>query len=165
MDSKEIRDKFIKYFTDSPRNHKEIDPAPLVLENDPSTLFTSAGMQPLVPYLLGEVHPKGKKLVNSQPSIRLGDIEEVGDNRHITFFEMLGNWSLGDYFKDEQLPWIYEFITNELGIEKGRLWVSVFEGTKDVPKDEESYGIWKNLGLPDDKIIFYGAQIAILKTQ
>ena len=158
MDSKEIRDKFIKYFTDSPRNHKEIDPAPLVLENDPSTLFTSAGMQPLVPYLLGEVHPKGKKLVNSQPSIRLGDIEEVGDNRHITFFEMLGNWSLGDYFKDEQLPWIYEFITNELGIEKGRLWVSVFEGTKDVPKDEESYGIWKNLGLPDDKIIFYGAK-------
>lgn len=156
MDSKEIRDKFIKYFTDSPREHKEIDPAPLVLENDPSTLFTSAGMQPLVPYLLGEVHPRGKRLVNSQPSIRLGDIEEVGDNRHTTFFEMLGNWSLGDYWKDEQLSWIYDFFTGELNIDKNRLWISVFEGASGVEKDVESFEIWKDLGISENKIVFYG---------
>src|SRR3990170_3230704 len=157
MTGSEIRKKFIEYFKASPRNHKEISPAPLVLENDSSTLFTSAGMQPLVPYLLGEPHPLGKRLVNSQPSIRLQDIEEVGDNRHTTFFEMLGNWSLGDYFKEEQLGWILEFFVSELGLSKDKLWISVFEGTPDVPRDEESAGIWKKLGIPDEKIIYYSA--------
>src|SRR3989337_3071079 len=115
MRASEVREKYLKFFKASPRDHKEISPAPLVLENDPTTLFTSSGMQPLIPYLMGEPHPEGKRLVNSQPSIRLEDIEEVGDNRHTTFFEMLGNWSLGDYFKEEQLGWILEFFTKELG--------------------------------------------------
>ncbi len=155
MKASEVREKYINFFKSSPRDHKKIDPAPLVLENDPSTLFTSAGMQPLVPYLLGEPHPEGKKLVNSQPSIRLGDIEEVGDNRHTTFFEMLGNWSLGDYFKAEQLEWAYEFFTKELSIDKDHLWVSVFEGSASVPKDNESFEIWKKLGVTENKIVFY----------
>jgi len=154
MDSKTIRDKFIKFFTD--RGHKEIPAAPLVPENDPSTLFTSSGMQPLVPYLLGQVHPEGKRLVNSQPSFRAEDIEEVGDNRHTTFFEMLGNWSLGDYFKKEQIPWFWEFLTKELNLPKEKLYVSLFEGDELVPKDNESYEIWKSLGFSDDHIFFYG---------
>jgi len=156
MKASEVREKYLKFF--EKRGHKRIPPSPLVLENDTSTLFTSAGMQPLVPYLVGEPHPKGKKLTNSQPSIRLGDIEEVGDNRHTTFFEMLGNWSLGDYFKKEQLSWILEFFTNELGISKERLWVSVFEGSKDVPRDTESFEIWKKLGIPQERIVYYGAK-------
>ena len=114
-------------------------------QNDPTALFTSAGMQPLVPYLKGEIHPKGKRLVDYQPSLRLQDIEEVGDNRHITFFEMLGNWSLGDYFKKEQIPWVFEFFTKELGLPAEKLWVSVFEGNKEVSKDTESYELWKSL--------------------
>ncbi|MDO8577053.1 MAG: alanine--tRNA ligase [Candidatus Daviesbacteria bacterium] len=154
MTSKDIRDKYIKFFTD--KGHKEIAPAKLVPENDPSTLFTSSGMQPLVPYLLGQVHPAGKRLVNSQPCFRAEDIEEVGDNRHTTFFEMLGNWSLGDYFKKEQLAWVWEFLTKELELPKEKLYVSVFEGNEDVPKDVESYELWKSLGLPEDHIYFYG---------
>lgn len=154
MDSKTIRDKFIKFFVE--RGHKEIAPAKLVPENDPTTLFTSSGMQPLVPYLLGQEHPEGKRLVDSQPSFRAEDIEEVGDNRHTTFFEMLGNWSLGDYFKKEQIPWFWEFLTKELNLAKEKLYVSVFEGNDDVPKDNESYEIWKGLGIPDDHIFFYG---------
>ena len=122
----EIRKKYLDFF--EKKGHKEISPAPLVLEGDPTTLFTSAGMQPLIPYLKGEKHPLGRRLCDSQPSLRLQDIEEVGDNRHTTFFEMLGNWSLGDYFKEEQLSWCLEFFTKELGIKKERLWVSVFEG-------------------------------------
>lgn len=158
MKASEVREKYINFFKITPRNHKEIGPAPLVLEDDPSTLFTSAGMQPLVPYLLGETHPNGKRLVDSQPSIRMGDIEEVGDNRHTTFFEMLGNWSLGDYFKKEQLPWIFEFITRELSIDINKLWVSVFEGSGQVSKDEESAVIWKKLGIPEGRIVFYSAK-------
>ena len=158
MKAFEVREKFINFFEGSPRDHKEILPAPLVLESDPSTLFTSAGMQPLVPYLLGESHPNGKRLVDSQPSIRLGDVEEVGDNRHTTFFEMLGNWSLGDYFKAEQLSWVYEFLTKEISLDKERLWVSVFEGVEGVPKDTESASIWKKLGIPEEKIVFYNAK-------
>ena len=158
VSASEVREKYIKFFGSSPRSHAEIKPAPLVLEDDPTTLFTSAGMQPLVPYLLGESYPAGKRLVNSQPSIRLGDIEEVGDNRHTTFFEMLGNWSLGDYFKKEQLPWIYEFFVSELGLAKEKLWVSVFEGTPEVSKDNESYEIWKKLGIPEEKIFYYSAK-------
>jgi len=158
MTSNEIREKYLKFFISSPRAHREIVPAPLVLEGDPTTLFTSAGMQPLIPYLKGKGHPKGKRLVDSQPSIRLQDIEEVGDNRHITYFEMLGNWSLGDYFKKEQIPWIFEFFTKELNLPKEKLWVSVFEGYKNVPKDEESFVIWKKLGIPESRIFFYGVK-------
>jgi alanyl-tRNA synthetase len=157
MKASEVRSKYLKFFES--KGHLVVDPAPLVLENDPTTLFTSSGMQPLVPYLIGEPHPSGKKrLTNSQPSIRLQDIEEVGDNRHTTFFEMLGNWSLGDYFKKDQLGWIFEFLTKELGLAKEKLWVSVFAGNKEVPKDEESFGIWKSLGVPEKKIFFYGVK-------
>lgn len=147
MTAKEVREKYIDFFVKSPRNHKQISPAPLVLENDPTTLFTSSGMQPLVPYLMGEPHPDGKRLVNSQPSIRLQDIEEVGDNRHTTFFEMLGNWSLGDYFKVEQLPWVWEFLTKELGLDPKRLYVTVYKGNKKfgIAKDWESVAIWKEI--------------------
>src|SRR3989338_8249883 len=154
MDSKQIRDKYIKFFIE--RGHKEIAPSKLVPENDPTTLFTSSGMQPLVPYLLGQSHPEGKRLVNSQPSFRAEDIEEVGDTCHTTFFEMLGNWSLGEYFKKEQLEWFFEFLTKELNLPKEKLYVSVFEGDKNVPKDNESYEIWKSLGIPEEHIFFYG---------
>lgn len=156
MSSDEIREKYLNFFVS--RGHARIDPSPLVLEDDPTTLFTSAGMQPLVPFLKGEPHPKGKKLVNSQPSFRTVDIDEIGDNRHLTFFEMLGNWSLGDYFKKEQLGWCLEFFTKELGLAKEKLWISVFEGTKDVPKDEESIEIWKSLGIAEEKIRAYGVE-------
>ncbi len=154
MDSKQIREKYIKFFVE--KGHKEIAPAKLVPENDPTTLFTSSGMQPLVPYLLGQGHPEGKRLANSQPSFRAEDIEEVGDNRHTTFFEMLGNWSLGDYFKEDQLKWFWEFLTVELGLPKEKLYVSVFEGNDDVPKDNETAEIWKSLGIEDAHIFFYG---------
>lgn len=154
MTSKDIRDKYIKFFVE--RGHKQVAPAKLVPENDPTTLFTSSGMQPLVSYLLGQPHPEGKRLVNSQPSFRAEDIEEVGDNRHTTFFEMLGNWSLGDYFKKEQLSWFWEFLTKELNLPKEKLYVSVFEGDGGVPKDVESYKIWKSLGVDEEHIYFYG---------
>jgi len=158
MTTNEIRSKYLKFFQAPPRNHSLIPSAPLVPENDPTTLFNSAGMQPLVPYILGEPHPLGKRLVNSQKSFRSQDIEEVGDNRHETFFEMLGNWSLGDYFKKEQLPWIYEFLTKELGLDSKRIYVSVFSGNQTVPKDEESIGIWKSVGIPEDHIFTYDAK-------
>lgn len=156
MTSNEVREKYLKFFMSAPRMHREIAPAPLVLEGDPTTLFTSAGMQPLIPYLKGESHPKGKRLVDCQPSLRTVDIDEVGDNRHLTCLKMLGNWSLGDYFKKEQMPWIFEFFTKELGLSKEKLWASVFEGTKDVPKDTETFEIWKSLGIPESRIFFYG---------
>jgi alanyl-tRNA synthetase len=152
MTSGEIRQKYLQFF--EARGHKIIPAAPLVLANDPTTLFTSSGMQPLVPYLLGQPHPAGKRLVDSQPCFRAQDIEEVGDNRHTTFFEMLGNWSLGDYFKSEQLAWFWEFLTDELGLPSKRLAVTVFEGNADVPRDEESARIWKSLGMK--RIFYYG---------
>lgn len=158
MTAKEVRKKYIEFFKSPPRNHKEIAPAPLVLENDPTTLFTSSGMQPLVPYLLGKDHPEGKRLVDSQPSIRLQDIEEVGDNRHTTFFEMLGNWSLGDYFKKEQQSWIWEFFVEELGLPAEKLYVSVFEGNDEVPRDDEAVNVWKSLGVSEDHIYYYDAK-------
>lgn len=154
MTSREIREKYIKFFVE--KEHKEIPTAPLVLENDPTTLFTSAGMQPLVPYLKGEPYPLGKKLVNSQPSFRSQDIMEVGDNRHTTFFEMLGNWSLGDYFKEKQLAWFWEFLTKELGLAKEKLYVSVFGGGSGVDKDTETEKVWKKIGVPQSHIHFYG---------
>lgn len=162
MTSNEVREKYLKFFISAPRMHREIAPAPLVLEGDPTTLFTSAGMQPLIPYLKGESYLKGKRLVDCQPSLRTVDIDEVGDNRHLTYLKMLGNWSLGDYFKKEQIPWIFEFFTKEIGLSKERLWVSVFEGlpaqagTKTVSKDTETFEIWKSLGIPEDRIFFYG---------
>lgn len=144
----EVREKYLKFF--EKRGHKIIPSASLVPENDPTTLFTGSGMQPMVPYLLGEKHPLGNRIVDSQKCFRAEDIEEVGDNRHTTFFEMLGNWSLGDYFKKEQLPWIFEFLTNEeegLGLDPNKIYVTVFIGDEDMdlPRDEESIGIWKDL--------------------
>jgi alanyl-tRNA synthetase len=143
MKSSEVRKKFIEFY--KTRGHVEIPSAPLVPENDPTTLFNSSGMQPLVPYLLGQKHPSGNRLVNSQKAVRLQDIEEVGDNRHTTFFEMLGNWSLGDYFKEEQLQWIFSFLTRSIGLSPEKLYVSVFEGYGTVPKDDDSIRIWKNI--------------------
>ena len=141
----EIRSKYLEFF--KTRGHVDIGSASLVPQNDPTTLFTGSGMQPLIPYLLGQPHPQGKRLVNSQKSFRSGDIEEVGDNRHTTFFEMLGNWSLGDYFKKEQLPWFFEFLTDVVGLSPERLYVTVFAGDEknNIPRDDESVAIWKEL--------------------
>jgi len=152
----EVRKKYLGFFES--KEHAIIPPAPLVLENDPTTLFTSSGMQPLVPYLMGKKHELGTKLVDSQPCIRTVDIDEVGDNRHLTFFEMLGNWSLGDYFKKEQLAWIWEFLTKELELPKGKIFVSIFEGNDIVSKDIESFNIWKKLGVPENNIFEYGVK-------
>ncbi len=146
MDAQEIRAAYLKFF--EKRGHKRIANAPLIPQNDPTTLFTSSGMQPLVPYLLGEKHPLGDKLVNIQNSFRAVDIDEVGNNRHTTFFRMIGNWSLGSYFKQEQLPWFFTFITDHtegLGINPNNVYVTVFAGNKDVPRDTESIELWKSL--------------------
>jgi len=143
MTSKEIRQKYLDFFQKN--GHAVLPSASLLPENDPTTLFTSSGMQPLVPYLLGEKHPDGVRLVNSQKSFRAEDIEEVGDNRHTTFFEMLGNWSLGDYFKKEQLPWVFEFLTKEIGLDPKRLFVTVFRGNDEIGRDDESVNIWKDI--------------------
>ncbi len=148
MTVSEVRKRYLAFFTG--RGHAVIPSAPIVPENDPTTLFTSSGMQPLVPYLLGQPHPEGSRLVDSQMSFRAEDIEEIGDNRHTTFFEMLGNWSLGDYFKKEQLPWFFEFLTNKdegLGLDADRLYVTVFDGDEavDMPLDEEAVGIWRDV--------------------
>lgn len=161
MTASQIIQKYISFF--EKRGHKRIINSPLVPENDPTTLFTSSGMQPLVPYLLGEPHPQGKKLVNVQNCFRAQDIDEVGDNRHTTFFRMLGNWSLGDFFKKEQLPWLFEFLTKGLGLSAEKLYVSVFEGYQNIPRDEESETIWKGLfegaGInPEGRISYYGAE-------
>ena len=154
MTSKEVRQKYLDFF--KKKRHKEIIPAKLVLENDPTTLFVSAGMQPLIPYLKGETHTLGKRLVDSQPCFRSQDITGVGDNRHTTFFEMLGNWSLGDYFKKEQLEWLWQFLTEELKLSKEKLHVSIFEGDEIIPKDEECLEIWKGLGVAESHFHFYG---------
>lgn len=148
MTVSEVRTRYLDFF--KKRGHAIIPSAPIVPENDPTTLFTSSGMQPLVPYLLGQEHPEGTRLADSQMSFRAEDIEEIGDNRHTTFFEMLGNWSLGDYFKAEQLPWVFEFLTNEeegLGLNPDNLYVTVFGGDEEsgMEKDDESVGIWKKL--------------------
>ncbi|OHA69044.1 MAG: hypothetical protein A3A27_02555 [Candidatus Wildermuthbacteria bacterium RIFCSPLOWO2_01_FULL_47_18] len=145
MNSGEVRKKYLEFF--EKRGHKVIPSSSLVPENDPTTLFTGSGMQPLIPYLLGQKHPMGVRLVDSQKSFRAEDIDEVGDNRHTTFFEMLGNWSLGDYFKEEQLPWFFEFLTEELKLDPKKLYVTVFEGDEknNIPKDEESIAIWQRL--------------------
>ncbi len=156
MDSKELRQKFLKFFEE--KGHKVIPSASLVPENDPSVLFTTAGMHPLVPYIMGEDHPKGKRLTDSQKCIRTDDIEDVGDRVHHTFFEMLGNWSFGDYFKEDAIKYSYEFLTDKkwLGIDKNKLAVTVFMGDKDAPFDEDSYNIWLSLGIPKERIARLG---------
>ncbi len=156
MQASEVREKYLKFF--EKKGHKIIPPAPLVLKDDPTTLFTSSGMQPLVPYLMGKKHHEGNRLVDSQPSTRVQDIEDVGDNRHTTFFEMLGNWSLGDYFKKDQLSWLWEFLTEELQLPKDKLYVSIFEGNDQVSEDKESYEIWKKLEVAEDHIFKYGVK-------
>lgn len=145
MSPHDVRSAYLKFFTEKPRSHAVIPSASLVPENDPTTLFTSSGMQPLVPYLLGQQHPLGKRLVDSQKTFRSQDIEEVGDNRHTTFFEMLGNWSLGDYFKKEQLTWCFEFFTDILSLDPKKLYITVFRGNEGIGKDTESVEIWKKL--------------------
>lgn len=145
MQIHDVRTKYLEFF--KARGHVIVPSAPLVPQNDPTTLFTGSGMQPLLPYLLGKDHPEGKRIADSQKSFRAEDIEEIGDNRHTTFFEMLGNWSLGDYFKEEQLPWIFEFLTAEIGLDPTKLYVTAFIGdeTNGLPKDTESADIWKRL--------------------
>ncbi|MCK5320592.1 hypothetical protein KAJ61_04335, partial [Candidatus Parcubacteria bacterium] len=173
MTSKEIRQKYLNFFKE--RGHAVIPSASLLPENDSSSLFISSGMQPLVPYLTGEIHPEGTRLVNSQKCFRSGDIEEVGDNRHNTFFEMLGNWSFGDYFKKEQLCWLFEFLIKEIKLDPKRIYVTVYSGNKKigVEPDIKSARIWQELfkeagidakdydkaeemGVRDGRIFYYG---------
>ncbi len=148
-----LRQLFAEYWQKN--NHKELPPISLVPKDDPTTLFTGSGMQPLVPYLLGETHPLGKKLYNIQRCFRALDIEEVGDNRHTTMFEMMGNWSLGNYFKKEQLRWLWQFLTEIIKLPKDKLYVTVFSGAKNIQADNESYNIWKKLGVKDGHIYKY----------
>ena len=156
MKAIEIRNKFLEFF--KKHNHTIIPSAPLIPENDPSVLFTTAGMQPLVPYLLGEKHPGGKRIADYQKCVRTVDIDSVGDNRHLTYFEMLGNWSLGDYFKKEAIAMSYKFLTEELGIDTEKLSVTCFAGDADAPKDIEAFEAWKNAGIPEERIYFYGKE-------
>lgn len=158
MTSNEIRTRFLDFFAN--RGHKILPSASLVPENDPSVLFNTAGMQPLVPYLMGQKHPLGTRLASCQKCVRTGDIDEVGDNRHLTFFEMLGNWSLGDYFKEESIEWSYKFLTDKnegLGLDPNRMYVTVFEGDENAPRDNEAVEIWKKY-MPENRIYFLPAK-------
>lgn len=154
LTANELRELYQSFF--ELHNHKRITSASLIPENDPTVLFTTAGMHPLVPYLLGEAHPEGKRLTDAQKCIRTGDIDDVGDNSHLTFFEMLGNWSLGDYFKEEAIAMSFEFLTSEkwLGIPKEKLYFSCFAGDETAPKDEESYNAWLKAGVDASHIFF-----------
>jgi alanyl-tRNA synthetase len=154
MTANELRSKYIEFFKS--KNHVEISGKSVIPENDPTVLFTTAGMHPLVPYLMGEPHPAGNRLTDYQKCIRTGDIDSVGDPSHLTCFEMLGNWSLGDYFKDESIRWSYEFLTDPkwLGIDPVRLSVTVFAGEEGIPRDDYSANIWKELGIPSERIHF-----------
>jgi alanyl-tRNA synthetase len=145
MNTHSIRKKYLNFFKD--KGHRVIPSSSLIPENDPTTLFTGSGMQPMVPYLLGEKHPQGSRIVDSQRCFRAQDIEKVGDNRHTTFFEMLGNWSFGDYFKEEQIRWMFEFLTSEIGLDPNRIYITCFSGKDDIniPKDEESAQLWQKL--------------------
>jgi len=159
MQSNEIRQRFLKFF--EKRGHAIMPSASLVPENDPSVLFNTAGMQPLAPYLLGQKHPLGDKLVNVQKCVRTGDLDDIGDNRHFSFFEMMGNWSLGSYFKDEAIKWSYEFLTSKeegLGLDPNRLYVTVFQGDENAPEDIESQTIWQSVGIPQERIYKLGAK-------
>ncbi len=152
--SSELRSMFLKFFKD--HGHAVISSASVIPENDPTVLFTTAGMHPLVPYLMGAKHPAGNRLTDVQKCVRTGDIDDVGDFSHLTFFEMLGNWSLGDYFKEQMIPWSWEFLTSPeyLGLPKDRLAFSVFAGDADCPRDEESAQLWRRCGVADDHIFF-----------
>jgi alanyl-tRNA synthetase len=156
MKSSELKKKYIEFFKE--KGHMEIQNSSLIPENDPTVLFTTAGMHPLVPYLLGQKHPQGKKLVNNQKCIRTGDIEEVGDDIHLTFFEMLGNWSLGDYWKKEAIELSFEFLTDKkwLGLPKEKLAITLFKGNKQITKDTESAKIWQKFGISEKRIVFLG---------
>ncbi|MBE5975433.1 MAG: alanine--tRNA ligase [Paenibacillaceae bacterium] len=156
MTASELRKMYVDFFEE--KGHKVIASASLLPENDPTVLFTTAGMHPLVPYLLGETHPQGRRLTDVQKCLRTGDIDEVGDDTHLTFFEMMGNWSLGDYFKEEAISMSFEFLTNVLNIPIERIAVTVFEGDLTVPKDTETETIWKNKGLKQTQIYFYGRE-------
>lgn len=158
LSAQEIQARFLAFF--EKRGHAIIPSASLVPQNDPSVLFNTAGMQPLVPFLLGEKHPLGNRIANIQKCVRTGDLEDIGDNRHFSFFQMMGNWSLGDYFKKEAITWSYEFLTSKeegLGLDVNRLYVTCFEGDENAPRDEESPEIWKSLGIPESRIYFLGA--------
>ena len=154
MKAIEIRNKYLNFFKN--HGHAVIPSAPLIPENDPSVLFTTAGMQPLVPYLLGEPHPAGTRLTDYQKCVRTNDIDEVGDNRHLTYFEMLGNWSLGDYFKEESIQMSYDFLTKELGIPAEKLSVTCFAGDEDCARDEVTASCWKKAGIPEERIYYFG---------
>ncbi len=154
MKAIEIRNKYLNFFKN--HGHVVIPSAPLIPENDPSVLFTTAGMQPLVPYLLGEPHPAGTRLTDYQKCVRTNDIDEVGDNRHLTYFEMLGNWSLGDYFKEESIQMSYDFLTKELGIPVEKLSVTCFAGDEDCARDEVTASCWKKAGIPEERIYYFG---------
>ena len=156
ISSKELRNLYLNFFKE--KNHEIIPSSSIVPENDPTVLFTTAGMHPLVPYLLGETHPNGKRLTDVQKCIRTSDIEEVGDSSHLTFFEMLGNWSLGDYFKKESISYSYEFLTEVLKIPRDKLYFTVFEGDEIAPRDLESYEAWKSVGVDEDHILFLGKE-------
>ena len=154
MKAIEIRNKYLEFFKN--HGHAVIPSAPLIPENDPSVLFTTAGMQPLVPYLLGEKHPAGTRLTDYQKCVRTNDIEEVGDNRHLTYFEMLGNWSLGDYFKEESIQMSYDFLTKELNIPAEKISVTCFAGDEDCPRDNTTAECWKKAGIPEERIYYFG---------
>ncbi len=156
MKAIEIRNKYLKFFES--HGHKIIPSAPVIPENDPSVLFTTAGMHPLVPYLLGESHPEGKRLTDFQKCLRTVDIDDVGDNRHLTYFEMLGNWSLGDYFKEESIQMSFDFLTKELEIPIEKLSVTCFAGDEDAPRDNVSFECWKKAGIPEENIYFFGKE-------
>ena len=145
-----LKDLYIDFFVS--KGHKQIPSAPVVPENDPSVLFNTAGMQPLIPYLMGEIHPYGTRLVDYQKCIRTNDLDEIGDSTHHTFFEMLGNWSLGDYFKDESIEFSFEFLTKVLNIPVNKLAVTVFEGDDSIHSDEVSYNKWLSLGISENRI-------------
>lgn len=160
MNAQQIRNEYLKFFNE--RNHEIIARAPLMLKDDPTTLFTGSGMQPLLPYLLGQEHPAGVRLTDSQTCLRAQDIEDVGDNRHTTFFEMLGNWSMGDYFKEQQIRWFFEFLTDVVGLDASKIYVTCFIGDEahGIPRDDEAAAIWQTLfaekGI-DNKIVELGS--------
>lgn len=151
-----LKDAYINYF--KKHGHVQIPSAPLIPENDPSVLFNTAGMQPLIPYLMGKEHPEGKRLVDYQKCVRLTDLDSIGDKTHHTFFEMLGNWSLGDYFKKESIQYSYEFLTETLNIPVEKLAVTVFAGNDDIPRDEVSADVWRSLGISEDRIAYLGVE-------
>ena len=151
-----LKDLYIDFFVS--KGHKQIPSAPVVPENDPSVLFNTAGMQPLIPYLMGQPHPYGTRLVDYQKCIRTNDLDSVGDKTHHTFFEMLGNWSLGDYFKEESISYSFEFLTKILNIPVEKIAVTVFAGDNDIPRDEVSFNTWKNLGIDENKIAYLGKE-------